>query len=119
MLIRKVNSKVIKFCFAIGWLILLISLWIDLIYPNIYLWFPRSGAILCVLSLVGEFRLNQIDRSKMISNIEESLKYMNSLDTGVFPETSYEKRVKIFAHISVAVGTFVWAYGDLFVEIKT
>jgi hypothetical protein len=49
------------------------------------------------------------------SNINDALKHNAALGTGIYPETPYDKTVKLFAHISVAVGTLVWAYGDLLV----
>ncbi len=116
MLNSFIKQHYIKILFIIGWVVLLISLWADLIVPNSYLWFPRSGAVLCMLSIAAEFRLSRMERNYSGNDLREALKYHEALSTGVYPETTYDKTVKLFAHISVAVGTLVWAYGDLLVK---
>jgi len=72
-----------------------------------------------MLSLMAEFRLNYMDRNSLINSVEEALNQLRASELGSFEETEYEKRVKLFAHMSVGVGTIVWAYGDLLVQLKT
>jgi hypothetical protein len=105
----------IKLCFYTGWIILLVSLWVDIFIPNSHLWFPRSGAVLCMLSLAAEFRLSRMEPIYSCNTVEEAMEYHKASYSGVYPETAYDKVIKFSTHISVAVGTLVWAYGDFLV----
>jgi len=109
------NTATINLCFGFGWLILIASFIGDVFFPNSYVWFPRSGAVLCMLSLFAEFQLNKIEPKPVTDDLTGSLQHASAKEIGVFPETIYDKKIKYFAHISVAAGTLVWAYGDLFV----
>jgi len=115
LLIKIIKRHLIKIYFCIGWLTLLVSFLVDFYNSNTQLWFPRSGAVLCMLSLMAEFRLNYMDRNLLVNSVEEALNQLKVSELGLLKETAYEKRVKLFAHVSVGVGTIVWAYGDLFV----
>lgn len=115
------NNFFKKYCielfFCLGWVVLLVSLCIDLTIPNSDLWFPRSGAVLCMLSLGAEFRLSRMTPIYSGSTVEEAMEYHKASHTGIYPETKYNKAVKFFTHFSVAVGTLVWAYGDLAIKV--
>jgi len=110
-----INFKSITFCFLIGWLTVVISFIVDLYIANKVNWFPRSGAVLCMLSITAEFWLHKIDRNLLISNVNDALDNLRAIELGTLYETKYDERIKFFAHTSVAVGTFIWAYGDLVV----
>jgi hypothetical protein len=91
----------------------IISCLVDFVTPNEYLWFPRSGAILCMLSISAEFRLNQMDPHSLAHSVDERWELMASGESGRTFVTSFEKNIKLFTHISVAAGTIIWAYGDI------
>lgn len=66
-----------------------------------------------MLSISAEFNLSRVDPMSFKRSPNEFHKYLESLDYGLPTETKYEKLVKFSTHISLAVGTIVWAYGDL------
>lgn len=85
----------------------------DILLPNEYFWFQRAGAVLCMLSISAEFKLGRANPMKFKRSPYELHQYLESLDYGLPTETKYEKLVKFSTHISLAIGTIVWAYGDL------
>ncbi len=110
---QKADPNYIKHCFCIGWSAVLVSLAMDFLVQNCSGWFPRSGAILCMLSIAAEFRMNQLNKLALIRGSEEQIKAIYALDDNVPYESVYEKSVKLCAHLSIACGTVIWAYGDL------
>ena len=97
----------------LGWCVLIGSLIVDMMIPNQIFWFQRSGAVLCMLSIVAEFRLNQLDRTALIDDWNARCNDEKALNEPMFIESNREKSLKLIAHFSVAVGTIVWAYCDL------
>lgn len=96
---------------AVGWFFFILSFLNDLLVPNDIHWFARSGAILCVMSLSAEFRLNRSPFMKMQG--EEHWQRLGQNESGQHFETRFSQRVTTFTHFSVAMGTLAWAYGDL------
>lgn len=113
---EEAKPQFIKRCVVFGWVVMILSLLIDLYFPTKYFWFQRSGAVLCMLSIAAEFRLNQLDRTNLIDDWNARINDEKALDSPMFIETNYEKGMKLIAHTSVGIGTFVWAYGDLLIK---
>jgi len=71
--------------------------------------FARSGAVMVLLAVIVEFRLNNELFKVMQNNF-----YANY--SKVKPVPSLPPRHKIIsrlAHLFVVVGTFIWGYGDI------
>ena len=110
---EKAKPSFIYQSLILGWTVLIGSLIVDIMFPNQTFWLQRSGAVLCMLSIAAEFRLNQLDRSALIDDWNARCNDEKAIDTPMFIETNREKSLKLIAHFSVAVGTLVWAYCDL------
>jgi len=112
---QEANPQFIKHCLILGWIVFIGSLAVDLAFANKYFWFQRSGAVLCMLAIAAEFRLNQIDRDALKKDWDSRINDEKAIDTPMFTETDHDKNMKLIAHVSIAVGTVIWAYGDLLV----
>lgn len=73
------------------------------------IWFARSGAILVLFAIIVEYRLSKMLQTEINnSNVVAGL----GIPAGVsVPKAN--SILSIVTHITVLLGTIVWAYGDL------
>lgn len=86
-----------------GLVVVMLSLAQDLIFPNDTYWLQRAGAVLVATSLIAEyaaFRVDDID-SPALNGWEHA--WVDRVRRLVQPT----------GFVAAAVGTLIWAYGDL------
>lgn len=100
----------------LGWVILIGSFFADLIIPNRIGWFPRGSAMLCLLSLIAEFRLREQDGATFREDWRKRTTDEKFLDDPMYEPDAFWKGMNLFAHISMMFGTALWAFGDLLIK---
>jgi hypothetical protein len=73
------------------------------------IWFQRSGAIIVVLSLFAEIKVNELSRLAIKQD-------HTFLFCHIFLKSKYEKKLSIFNYLTLiftSIGTVVWGYGDV------
>ncbi len=102
-----------------GLFILTISLGLDLVSlasPAAETqWFQRSGGILVLVGIIVEYALLTAPKQAIIFESDVRSKHFEELRKLPLRETKFFRKRRKYAHISVVVGTFVWAYADLIV----
>ncbi|MGP5565439.1 hypothetical protein [Vreelandella alkaliphila] len=97
----------------LGYVILFISLIVDLFAETDQYWFQRSGALLCMLAIAVEFRINEVRGAIDVTDEDLTSITEQAVITEDFIDTQTYLFLKYFSHFSIAVGTVVWAYGDI------
>ena len=77
--------------------------------------FMRSGSLLVILSAVTEYQLVMSQIIKHQYKIGTPIKMSEIASSQNI--TQGEKTIKLFTHISLILGTLIWGYGDLLVNI--
>lgn len=111
----KKSKRFIRNSLLIGWIVLITGLLMDMFVPNKVDWFPRAAAMLCLLSLIAEFRLQQLDSIAFREDWRKRISDEKYFDDPLYEPDSFWTGMKMFSHISMAVGTVFWAVGDLLV----
>jgi len=74
------------------------------------MWFARSGSLMVLLSLVGEYILLHNELDRLYANLEKVD------DSGDIPDLSpskwHHKKV-LLSHLTIILGTLIWGFGDL------
>ena len=109
------TKKYIRNSLIFGWLLLIASLLVDLFGPNKVGWFSRAAAMLCLFSLMAEFALQQLDATAFRKNCLKRRKDEKCFGELMYEPDSFWTGMKMFAHISMVIGTGFWAIGDLLV----
>ena len=97
---------------VVGWIVALFTAWTDLAgYSDALNLFGRSGAVLTLLGASLEFKL--AEKGWGAVNYEEGGPIsLGSVGKAVLL-TDEDKKIKLFAHTTVILGTFIWGFGDL------
>ncbi len=101
----------------IGWVVLIIGFIIDISISNQVVWFTRAGAMLCLFSIMAEFRLQQLDNLAFREDWRKRTTGEKVFNGPMYEEDNFYKGMKMFAHISMIIGTCCWALGDILVSL--
>ena len=103
----------IRHCVLAGYSICIFCLIVDFSVPNDFYHFQRSGSLACFFSVLAEFRIYQI--KGRVTLRDSDFRWLKNLDLvrRNFSETNYCKGLKMFAHLSLGLGTIIWGYGDI------
>ncbi len=110
-----VKNYQILIVLIVGWMVLVAALIGDIVWPCGIEWFPRAGAFLCMFSIFSEFHLQQIDTSAIREDWRQRAAEEKYFDDPLPKVDDFYTGLKLFTHISMAAGTFVWAIGDLLI----
>ncbi|GJQ64435.1 MAG: hypothetical protein K8F36_08155 [Melioribacteraceae bacterium] len=106
---NKVNRKPVIFL-LIAWLILLFSLYLDIIWGSSF--FYRAGSSMVLFAFIAEYYLLRT-RDKYHSNQLKTFYKGNQVKfEEVHPSKGHQYLEKV-SHFTVIIGTVIWGYGDL------
>ena len=93
-------------CVALAWLAPLIT-WIATQPPDRAEWFARSGSLMVLFSVVGEYYLQKKYAVKFINSAIRAGSGTLPLDFSIMAVVA-----NILLLITVVLGTIIWGYGD-------
>jgi len=77
---------------------------------NEEVWFARSGAVMVLLAVIVEYRLNNEVVKKISNTIQTAILTKLPITVSIQKE---RKLIAKITHSFVILGTLIWGYGDL------
>ena len=103
--------------YEIGCVLLAISIgvvsYIYALKTNEPMWFGRSGSMMVLFAIMAEYSNYNV---QLFIN-SAATNGAGSIGGGVGPltQTKFRQNLSRITHMTAAIGTFIWGYGDLFV----
>ena len=80
-------------------------------------WFSRSGAVMALVGAAVTFRLTNFYQGALVTALREELVSVSKeIELHLEPPKSYV-RLLYFGYLTGIIGTGIWGYGDLLVEL--
>ena len=80
-------------------------------------WFSRSGAVMALVGAAVTFRLTNFYQGALVTALREELVSVSKeIELHLEPPKSY-LRLLYFGYLTGIIGTGIWGYGDLLVEL--